>query len=109
MPWGEKRKVLHFWAVNSLTKQWGAESTYGGRIAENISQAVSRDLMAEAMLNIDERGFDVELSVHDELVSEQDDHFMTVHDYEKLMATTPKWAQGAPIAVEGFKSFRYKK
>ena len=109
MPWGEKRKVLHYWAVNSLTKQWGVESTYGGKLAENIVQAISRDLMAETMLRLDDKKFDVLMTVHDEILCEQDDDFMTVSEYENLMAEIPLWAKGAPIAVEGFKSFRYKK
>lgn len=109
MPWGEKRPVLHYMAVNSLTKKWGLESTYGGKITENIVQAISRDLMRDAMLRMDAKGFTVLLSVHDELVCEQDENFMSVHDYEQLMAENPPWAKGAPIAVEGFKNFRYKK
>lgn len=109
MPWGETRQVLHYYAINSLTKQWGLESTYGGKLTENIVQAISRDLMAEAMLNMKAKGFDVLLSVHDEAICEQDPDFMSVHDYESLMAESPEWARGAPIAVEGFKSFRYKK
>lgn len=109
MPWGETRQVLHYYAINSLTKQWGLESTYGGKLTENIVQAISRDLMAEAMLNMKAQGFDVLLSVHDEAICEQDPDFMSVHDYESLMAESPEWARGAPIAVEGFKSFRYKK
>ena len=109
MPWGETRKVLHYYAINPLTKQWGLESTYGGKLTENIVQGISRDLMADSLLNMDKKGFDVLLSVHDEAICEQDDDFMSGHEYEKLMSTTPKWAEGAPIAVEGFKSFRYKK
>jgi len=109
MPWGETRQVLHYSAINSLTKQWGQESTYGGKLTENIVQAISRDLMAEAMLRMKAKGFDVLLSVHDEAICEQVDDFMSVHDYEALMAEVPTWAEGAPIAVEGFKSFRYKK
>ena len=101
--------LVAYMAVNSLTKKWNLESTYGGKLTENIVQAISRDLMRDAMLRIEDAGFSVLLSVHDELISEQDDSFKTLEEYENLMAENPVWAKGLPVAVEGFKSFRYKK
>ena len=109
MPWGGTAPVLHYWAVNSLTKKWNLESTYGGKWTENVVQAVSRDLMADAMLRMKQKNLKVLLSVHDEIVCEQTEDFMTLKEYEDLMRTIPSWANGLPVEVEGFKNFRYKK
>lgn len=109
MPWGGTAPVLHYWAVNSLTKKWNLESTYGGKLTENCVQAASRCLMADALLKMDDAGLRVLLSVHDEAICEADENFMTLKQYENIMRTLPSWANGLPIDVEGFKNFRYKK
>lgn len=71
--WGEKRPSLRFMGINQKTKQWTRQATYGGKITENITQAIARDIMGLAMLAIDdEDDFDLVLSVHDELGAEVD-------------------------------------
>lgn len=109
-PWGEQKDVLLFMAVNPVTKQWSVDDTYGGKLVENITQAVARDLMAEAMVAADESGvYDVILSVHDELIAEVDDGVGSVEEFEELMSRTPRWADGCPVAAEGWRGKRYRK
>jgi DNA polymerase len=114
-PWEERRPVLKFYAVNSLTKKWAPDQTYGGKLVENVVQGIARDLMAEAMLRIDRAGdkvaaWQIVLSVHDELVSERDEHSaFTLKDYCRLMEELPTWAEGCPVAVTGWSGKRYKK
>ena len=108
-PWGEKRPALYHWAVNPKTKQWERTGTWGGVLTENVVQAISRDLMAEAMLRIESAGYDVTLTVHDELVAERDLGKGSLKEFESLMAAIPAWAEGCPVKVEGWTGPRYHK
>lgn len=108
-PWDEKRPVLYHWGVNSLTKKWEQSGTYGGRLVENVVQAISRDLMADAMLRIEDMGYNIVLSVHDELLAERSIGTGNLNEFESLMAKTPAWAAGCPVKVEGWQGMRYRK
>lgn len=102
-------RAVQFYGVNSLTKQWGKQTLYGGLIVENIVQAVSRDLMAEGMLRLEEAGYPVILSVHDEVIAEVPEGFGDVKEFERLLAELPAWGAGCPVAAEGWRGKRYKK
>lgn len=108
-PWDEKRAVLYHYGVNPLTKKWESAGTYGGRLTENVVQAIARDLMAEAMLTIDKAGYDLTLTVHDEILAEHDKTKGNIKEFEQLMASIPHWALGCPVRVEGWNGPRYKK
>lgn len=105
--WGEEKPALTFMAVNPKTKQWERDSTYGGKIVENITQAVARDIIAEAMLRSETAGYKVVLTVHDELLTEA--KFGDVNEFGKLMVTAPAWAEGLPIKAETWTGGRYQK
>lgn len=107
-PWGEPKLMLHHYSVNALTKKWENGSTYGGRLTENVVQAVARDLMAEAMLRVDEMHFNVVLSVHDELLVE-DIEEGKLELFRNLMAEVPEWAKGLPVKVDAWEGKRYRK
>lgn len=109
MKWGEKRACLYHWGVDSKTKKWKEEGTYGGKLTENIVQATARDLMAGAMVRAEARGVEVILSVHDELLGEVKEGAISVAQFEELMAELPAWAEGLPVKVEGWSGKRYKK
>lgn len=108
-PWGEKKLSLHFMGVNSLTKKWEKEHTYGGKLVENITQAVARDILAWAMFRCEKEGYSVAFSVHDEIVSEVPNGMGSVSEFEHLLCTVPVWATGCPITAKGFESIRYRK
>jgi DNA polymerase bacteriophage-type len=82
------------------------DKLYGGKLVENIVQATARDLMADAMLRMDEQNFPLVLTVHDEIVSEDDGR---VELFTRLMKETPSWAKGLPVDVEVFQCARYRK
>jgi DNA polymerase len=108
--WGEMKPVVTFEGVDSYTHQWKRLTTYGGMLVENIVQAVSRDIMAEAMLRAEETGkYRPVLSVHDELVAEADLGVGDVKEFEELLADPPTWALDCPIAAEGYSTIRYRK
>lgn len=109
-PWGESKPTLYYWAVNSKTKKWEFNKTYGGHLTENAVQATARDLMVSAMLRADAGGvYDVVLSVHDELLAEADFGKGSVLAFEKLMSDAPTWAEGLPVRVAAWKGPRYRK
>lgn len=117
VPAPEYRDQIEFSAVDAVTKRWGRERTYGGKLVENIVQAVSRDLMAEAMLRVESAEFPPILTVHDEVVAEvtqydddaPEEAAALLPQFEQLLAEVPSWAEGCPIAVEGWMGQRYRK
>jgi DNA polymerase len=110
MPWGKVKPVVSAWGVDSYTKQWQKYSLYGGLLAENVVQAVARDIMAGGMLRVERAGYPVVLTVHDEIVAEPAlDAPWSEEEFVALMLTLPKWAQGLPVAAEGWSGRRYRK
>lgn len=105
------RESLQYWGVDSLTKKWTIIGTYGGKLAENVTQAVARDLLAEALVRLESHGFEVINHIHDEIVVEIEDNAPedTLYKVEQLMAVNPPWADGLPLAAEGWRGKRYRK
>jgi len=91
------------------SKKWTRIETYGAKIVENIVQAVSRDILAEAMLRLEDAGFDIVMHVHDEVVLEVPVGVSSVEEINELMAVNPSWAVGLPLKAAGFESAFYKK
>lgn len=106
--WGETKDALRYWTVVTGGK-WARTSTYGGKLVENITQAIARDVMAEAMLRSAETIYDALMTVHDELVCEVPSGQGDVKEFEQLMAETAAWADGCPIDAEGGIMKRYRK
>ncbi|EGI0876440.1 hypothetical protein IF455_004564 [Salmonella enterica] len=101
---------IKYQGENQLTRQWATLYTHGGKACENIVQALCRDLLAYAMLNVEAGGYPIVLSVHDELVCETPDTpDYTVAELEKLMCALPGWADGFPLVAEGAELKRYAK
>ncbi|EMC9270185.1 DNA polymerase I [Salmonella enterica] len=101
---------IKYQGENQLTRQWTTLYTHGGKACENIVQALCRDLLAYAMLNVEAGGYPIVLSVHDELVCETPDTSdYTVAELEKLMCALPEWAEGFPLVAEGAELKRYAK
>lgn len=101
---------IKYQGENQLTRQWTTLYTHGGKACENIVQALCRDLLAYAMINVEGGGYPIVLSVHDELVCETPDTpYYTVAELEKLMCALPEWAEGFPLVAEGQELKRYAK
>lgn len=101
---------ISYMGLNTYSRKWERINTYGGKIAENITQAVARDVMAWSMPCIDEIGFNIVLTVHDEIITEAPDIPEYSHEYlSQILSTPPEWAEGLPLAAAGFESYRYKK
>lgn len=103
--WGPKKEIRY--KSTGLNYQWGQTNTYGGSLVENITQAVARDVLAEAIVRLDAAGWPIVLHVHDEIVAETQPGGLP--GYLDLMKQIPAWAVGLPIAVEGWQGIHYRK
>ncbi len=108
MKFGKKVRVLTFMAVGDKNN-WVRQSTYGGSLVENATQAVARDIMAEAMIRVDEAGYPVILTVHDEIISEVEKDYGNHKEFCELLSVRPEWAPELPLKVAGWEGNRYKK
>lgn len=99
---------ITYMGMNQLTRAWERTPTYGGKLAENITQATARDLMAEAKLRLRARGFRVLGSVHDEALFEMDnpEDFQTARG---LVERSERWADGLPVVADGYVGRRFRK
>lgn len=101
---------INFVGVNPYTRQWGRISTYSGKLAENIVQANSADILMDGLLAADDAGYEPRLSVHDEVIAEPPDEPEYDHKgLSMLMTTSSPWAVGLPLAAKGFTDYRYHK
>ena len=101
---------ITYMGVNQYTRKWERIGTYGPKLFENLCQAVARDVLAHGMTLAEKRGYEVVMSVHDELLTEvpDTDHY-NVAQLSNLMSTNPSWADGLPLAAAGFEATRYRK
>ncbi|WP_225870102.1 hypothetical protein [Corynebacterium silvaticum] len=88
-------------------RKWGQLETYGGKLTENIVQAVARDLLMFGMHQVADAGHRIVMHVHDEIVVETTT--ATVDEICDLMASTPDWAAGLPLAADGYSCDFYRK
>jgi DNA polymerase len=104
------RSELAFMGPHPLSRKWTQQRTYGGKLVENITQAVARDVLAEGMLELHARGHHILGSVHDEVLLEADgaDAEGLLEETLMLLRTPPSWAEGLPVEAEGFVSPRYR-
>lgn len=109
-------KKIKYYAVNHKLKKdetpipkWGRETTYGGKLTENIVQAVARDLLAETMPRAKRAGFEILMHSHDELVCEAKIGTFKPEWFKKVMSTPPKWAPDLPLKTAGWVGGRYQK
>lgn len=89
--------------------KWARQETYSGRLVENATQAIARDILAEAMARIEDEGLNIVAHVHDEVIIEAPKDKYTVDEICRLMAANPDWCDGLPLAAAGYKGDYYFK
>ena len=108
----QRRDEIVYDGLHQKTKQWGVIRTYGGKLAENATQAMARDVMADAMLTLDhELGHRLLLTSHDEIIAEAPQQTAHVHleDMLDVMRRPVPWAPELPVDAAGFVAYRYRK
>jgi DNA polymerase bacteriophage-type len=102
---------ITYMGMDQVRKQWTRLDTYGGKLAENIVQAIARDLLAEAMLTVAAAGYKIVMHVHDEIVAEVADFYPEVKLKQicALMTIRPSWAEDLPLGADGYLTKYYKK
>ncbi len=103
-----KAERLRFMGVNQETHKWEWIDTYGGKLTENIIQAIGRDCLAEDMLKVEAAGYGIVFHVHDELVMEVNS-VEDLKDIERIFAEVPSWAKGLPLKGAGYTGEYYYK
>lgn len=102
------KMAVHYYTVGQQTRKWEVTSTYGGKMTENIVQAIARDCLAETLKRIDARGLQVVFHVHDEVIIDAPMD-VTVDEVCGLMAEPIPWAPGLILKGAGFESQYYMK
>lgn len=109
-PYEDVEKLsLSYLRKNSVTRKWERTHTYGGHLTENIVQAIARDLLAEAMVRVEQAGYPIVLHTHDEIVSEVPAWDADLEEFLRLMRKRPEWGRTIPVRAEGWSGERYRK
>ena len=89
--------------------QLGVQETFGGKACENVTQAIARDLLAHAMLNLETHGYRIVFHVHDECVMEMPMGSGSVEEACAIMGETPDWCKDLPLRADGYECNSYRK
>ncbi len=110
-PWGGDMMIsqLSFMGFDSYTRKWKRQTTYGGSLVENYVQAASADITGHGMLEGEKEGYEAIFTVHDESISLVPEDFGSYQEYEEILCRLPDWAEGLPVAAEGWEGKRYRK
>ena len=103
---------ITYGGLDQMTKQWyNNQTTYGGKLTENIVQAIARDCLADKLLELDKAGYEIAMHVHDEVVIEADEKNSKaeLENINAIMKKPISWAKDLPLGVESFINSYYKK
>lgn len=110
---GENRfgaKSICYEGLSQTTKQWGKQETYGGKLVENIVQAIARDCLALTILRLEKAGYPIVFHVHDEVIIEvAKDSNQTLESVKEIFKEPIPWAEGLPLKGDGYLTDYYLK
>ena len=110
-PWGSTKEGITVNSQNTYTRGWSRNQLIGSSIFQSAVQGTARDFLANSMLNLEEAGYELVNSIHDEvllLVDEQHGE-SAMDEVVKIMTKLPPWASDFPLAAEGWYGKRYRK
>lgn len=100
--------ALTYEGMDQTTKKWKRQDTYGGKLVENIVQAIARDCLAEALLKMNACGYQMVMHIHDEIVTEIPES-STLDEVNAIMSSPIPWAPGLPLRADSYETKYYKK
>jgi DNA polymerase len=103
------RPSVSYMGQNQTTKKWERIETYGGKLVENIVQAVARDCLAESITRLEDAGYRVVFHIHDEIVVDSAGPGTSLERMEQIMSEPPAWALGLPLNADGWVNEFFKK
>lgn len=103
------KQALHYYGVGQQNKKWSVQSTYGGKLTENIVQAIARDCLAVTLKRLEDAGLQVVMHIHDEAVIDCPKDKISVEKACGLMGQPIPWADGLPLKAAGFEAEYYMK
>ena len=101
--------IITYEGIDPTTKKSKRLTTYGGKLVENIVQAIARDVLAQAMMNLKNHGFNIVMHVHDEIVLEVEENVSSIEEICEIMCKENKYLKGLKLKADGFESKYYKK
>lgn len=99
---------LAYWGMDQTTKKWVVIETYGGKLVENIVQAIARDCLIVAMQRLEAAGYKIVMHIHDEVVIDATPD-QTLDDVNAIMGQPIPWAEGLPLRAAGSEMVYYQK
>ena len=103
------KPCLTYMGLDQQSKQWTRLETFGGKLTENLVQAVARDCLAESMIRLEQRGYRIVFHVHDEVIIDAPQGFGSADEVAAIMGEPIPWARGLPLKAEGYETPFYKK
>lgn len=106
--WRGDHEIIEYEGLNQTTKKWGKIRTYGGKLTENIVQAVARDILGIVILRARKKGLPVVFHIHDEIIVEATPD-QTLADVEALFSEQIEWCRDLPLKGAGYTTPYYLK
>lgn len=103
------KPALTYMGLDQQTKAWTRLETFGGKLTENLVQAVARDCLAESMIRLEQRGYKIVFHVHDEVIIDAQQGFGSAEKVAAIMGEPLPWAPGLPLRAEGYETEFYRK
>lgn len=103
------KEAIHYWGMNQTTRKFEKISTYGGKLVENVVQAIARDCLAVSLIRLEQAGYQAVMHIHDEVVLDVPKEAADLNKVYELMGASIDWAPGLPLAADGFIADYYQK
>lgn len=105
--WGNP--AILYYGMDQLTHKWGKLETYGGKMTENLIQAIARDCLGAAMMRLEAAGYPIVAHIHDEVVIDMEEGKGSLDEAIAIMTKNESWNEGLPMNADGFESHYYMK
>ena len=103
------REALTYMGISQTNGGWTRLETFGGKLTENIVQAIARDCLAESIKRLEKAGYEIEFHVHDEVIIDAPKDFGSLEEVTEIMGREIPWAKGLLLNADGYECPYYRK